>query len=221
MHPDLWPRDILQARHVQELLRKKVWIRPCVREPEFVAAVDASFTTERILAVASLYRYPELFHQEDSIAQEQITFPYVSGYLSFREGHAMIQALQRLKRRPDVVLVDGQGIAHPRGFGIASHIGVIMNISTIGCAKSRLVGEYRQPGRNRGHMTYLKYKGIKVGAVLRTRDSVRPVFVSPGHKIDIPGAVEIIMKCVTRFRIPEPLRRADMLSKKMKRDIAG
>ncbi len=138
------------------------------------------------------------------------------GFLSFREGPAIIVTIQKLKTKPDLILFDGQGIAHPKGIGIASHIGVMLNIPTIGCAKSKLVGKFEKPDKDKGSRTYLYYKGERVGAVLRTRKNVKPVFVSPGHMIDIKSAIEIVMNCATEYRIPEPLRRADQLSKRLK-----
>ncbi len=184
--------------------------------PSFIAAVDASFAGEEIIAVATLYTYPELSHVRDVFVREKIYFPYVPGFLSFREGHAIVVTIQKLKIKPDLILFDGQGIAHPKGIGIASHIGVILNIPTIGCAKSRLIGEFEEPDKDKGSWTYLRYKGTGVGVVLRTRRNVKPVFVSPGHMIDIKSSIEIVMDCVTEYRIPEPLRRADQLSKKLK-----
>jgi deoxyribonuclease V len=212
----LWPDDISEAKRIQDVLRKRVKIIPLKKTPEIIAGVDAAFAGDKIVAVATLYEYPELKHLHDASSIEKIRFPYIPGMLSFREGHAIVNAVKRLNIKPDVILFDGQGIAHPKGIGIASHIGVILDISTIGCAKSRLVGEFKEPDTTRGSMAYLYYKGMKVGAVLRTRSNVRPVFVSPGHMIDIDSSIEIVMKCVSKYRIPEPLRRADYLSKKYK-----
>jgi deoxyribonuclease V len=155
---------------------------------------------------------------EDVFAVTNCLFPYVPGFLSFREGPAIIEALSRLKIKPDLILLDGQGIAHPKGLGIASHIGILLDLPTVGCAKSRLVGEYKEPGSNKGAWSPLKFHGSIVGAVLRTRDSVRPLFVSPGHRIDLKASIEIVLGCIGRYRIPEPLRRADILSKRIKRD---
>jgi len=210
-----FPTDIQKARELQETLRKEVQIIPLCRRPENIAGVDAAFSEGRVIAVASLFSYPELMPIHDEIVIEEVTFPYVPGFLSFREGPAMIKAIHRLKIRPDVIIFDGQGIAHPLGLGIASHIGVILNIPTIGCAKSRLIGNYREPGMKKGSRADLIYQGKRVGIVLRSRDNVRPIFVSPGHLITFEEAVEIVLNCTGRFRIPEPLRRADSLSRKI------
>ncbi len=158
---------------------------------------------------------------EDVFARKKARFPYIPGLLAFREGHAIISAIGKLTVAPDLVLIDGQGIAHPEGFGIASHIGVILGIPTIGCAKSRLVGEYEAPGSMKGNWTYLYHRGAKVGAVVRTRSFVKPLFVSPGHLIDIESSVEIVLECTSGFRIPEPLRAADRLSRKLRNDYSG
>jgi deoxyribonuclease V len=214
-----WPEtiSIAQAREQQEILRKRVQIVPFRGEPRYVAGVDAAFSEGLVYAAACLYQYPELTFLEQATAIEKLRFPYVPGFLSFREGPAIIAAIRKLTVKPDVLLVDGQGIAHPRGIGIASHLGVLLNIPTIGCAKTRLVGEFKEPDRRKGNCSELTYEGRTVGAVVRTKDGVRPLFVSPGHKIDLDNAVRITLGCTGKYRIPEPLRCADMLSRKMKR----
>jgi deoxyribonuclease V len=220
---DIWPKDTARAKEIQLFLAWKVKVGPLKKNPNFIAAVDASFLGDTVMAAASLYKYPEMTHLEDAFFRGKTRFPYIPGYLSFREGRAVINAIKKLKIMPDLLFVDGQGIAHPRGIGIASHIGVILNLPTIGCAKSRLIGEFRQPGREKGQWTYLYLKGEPlrpIGAVLRTRTNVRPLFVSPGHLTDIESSVAIIMQCTNTYRIPEPLRRADMLSRMMKREQA-
>lgn len=213
-----WPKTISieQARELQEGLRKRVQVVPLKREPRYAAGVDAAFSEDLAYAAACLYRYPELTPLEQASAVEKLRFPYVPGFLSFREGPAVIAAIRKLTVKPDVILVDGQGIAHPRGIGIASHLGVLLGISTIGCAKTRLVGEFEGPGREKGSWSRLMYESRTVGAVVRTKDGIKPLFVSPGHKIDLDNAIRITLNCSGRYRIPEPLRCADMLSKKMR-----
>ncbi len=207
---------IQEARHLQEKHKNLVRIEPLEREPEFIAGVDAAFSEDQVFAAACLYHYPDLTLVEQSSAIEQAKFPYVPGYLLFLEGPAIISAVRKLKIKPELILVDGQGLAHPRRIGSASHLGVLLDLPTIGCAKTRLVGEFREPGRRKGTWSELRYEGETVGAVLRTRDRVRPLFISPGHKIDLKDAIRITLGCVTKYRIPEPLRCADMLSKRMK-----
>jgi deoxyribonuclease V len=216
-----WPGDIAEARAAQELLSSTVRIVPFLGRSRFVAGVDAAFSSSRIFAAACLYRIPDLVCIEQVTAVQDLLFPYVPGLLSFREGPSVIEAVSRLKQRPDVILVDGQGIAHPRGIGLASHIGVLLDIPTIGCAKQRLVGDFREPGSGKGDWEPLRYREALVGAVLRTRDNVKPLFVSPGHRVDVNTAIGIVLSCLGRYRIPEPVRCADMLSKKLKCTIAG
>lgn len=213
-----WPVNIAEARKIQDQYKNRVKIVPLGKSPDYIAGVDAAFSDDKIIGVACLYKYPEIVPLEDSCVIEKTAFPYIPGYLSFREGPAIIHALRDLKRKPDMILFDGQGIAHPKRLGIASQIGAILDMPAIGCAKSRLVGEYEEPGRNKGDWSPMTYGGEVVGAVLRTRDGVRPVFVSPGHRIDLKESIEIVLGCTGKYRIPEPLRRADMISKKMKKE---
>lgn len=211
-----WPDTIAEARELQERHRSRVRIVPLKKDPEFVAGADAAFSEDRVFAAACLYSYPDLTLIERSTATEASIYPYVPGYLFFREGKAIIAALNKLRTKPDIILVDGQGIAHPRGIGSASHLGVLLGKPTIGCAKTRLVGEYREPVKLKESWSEMIYEGRKMGAVLRTRDNVRPLFVSPGHGIDLEGAIRVTLRCVGRYRIPEPLRCADRLSRIMK-----
>jgi deoxyribonuclease V len=204
-----WPENIQDARAMQEFLCKEVRIVPYRGRPCHIAGVDASFTKDRVVAAACLFSFPALTCLERVSSIQIIRFPYVPGYLAFREGPAIITAVKKLMRRPDIILVDGQGIAHPRQFGIACHIGVLLDIPTIGCAKTRLVGEYREPGTRKGAWSALRYGSMVVGTVLRTRDGVRPLFVSPGHRIDRSGAIRLVLACAGKYRIPEPLRCAD------------
>ncbi len=140
-------------------------------------------------------------------------FPYVPGYLSFREIPAVLAVLERLTVRPDVILCDGQGIAHPRRCGLASHLGVVSGLPTIGVAKSRLVGDHDEPGLNRGDWVPLMDKGEIIGAVLRTRTGVKPIYVSIGHRVGLETAIRLVLACTPRFRLPETTRAADRLSK--------
>jgi len=213
-----WPATVStqEARELQDLLRTKVRIVPLKKEPLCVAGVDAAFSEDAVFAAACLYRYPELSLAEQKSVVRKLSFPYVPGYLSFREGPAVIAAIEQLSRRPDLLLVDGQGIAHPRGIGLASHIGVLTGIPSIGCAKSRLIGEHEEPGRKKGSWSPLRVDEEIVGAVLRTQDDTRPLFISPGHLTDLDTAVRLTLGCIGKYRIPEPLRCADAFSKKLK-----
>jgi deoxyribonuclease V len=215
----IWPDNLHKARTIQSTLREKVKIIPLRKNPKIIAGVDAAFLDDKVIGIACLYKYPEIIPLEDASAVIKVSFPYIPGFLSFREGPVIIEAIKKLKIKPHVILFDGQGIAHPKGLGIASHIGVILDIPTIGCAKSRLIGEYKQPGMKKGKTSSLKYQGNVVGAVVRTRDHVKSVFVSPGHRIDLKSSIDIIRTCTDTYRIPEPLRRADFLSKKIKTSL--
>ena len=211
-----WPKDIREAREIQLSLREEVRILPLRKRIKYVAGVDAAFFEDNVIATACLYAYQQLIHVDDAYAVTKVLFPYIPGFLSFREGPAIIEAINRLKTKPDVIIFDGQGIAHPKGLGIASHIGVLLNMPTIGCAKSRLVGEYAEPGIRKGEYSCLKYHGKTIGAVLRTRDNVKPVFVSPGNMIDLQGAIDVVLECTGRYKLPEPIRCADSLAGKIK-----
>ena len=211
-----WARDAGEARALQRSLADRVRTVPLAAEPRFVAGADAAFLDGWVLAAACLFTWPKMELVETSRAVLKVRFPYVPGLLSFREGPAVVRAVMNLKRRPDLLFLDGQGIAHPVGIGLASHVGLALDIATIGCAKSRLVGEYREPGRQRGGSAPLVYKGRQVGSVLRTRDEVRPVFISPGHMIDFEDSMRMALSCLKGFRIPEPTRAADMETKRLK-----
>jgi deoxyribonuclease V len=213
----IFPDNLQKARTIQATLREKVKITSLKKEPTVIAGVDAAFIHDKVIGVACLYTYPEITSIEAVFAMRKVLFPYIPGFLSFREGPVIIDALKKLRIKPHVILFDGQGISHPKGLGIASHIGLMLDIPSIGCAKSRLVGEYKQPGMQKGQTSSLKYQGKVVGAVVRTRDTIRPLFVSPGHLIDLKSSIEIVLGCITKYRIPEPLRRADLLSKELKR----
>jgi deoxyribonuclease V len=211
--------DIDRAKKIQNRLRQKLKIIPLRKKIRTIAGVDAAFGEDRIIGTACLFSFPDLNFLEEAWAIKKLSFPYIPGYLSFREAPVVLAALKKLTVKPDLILVDGQGIAHPRRMGIASHLGVLWNVPTIGCAKSRLVGAYQEPGMKKGDWSPLRLDQEVVGAVLRTRGMVSPIFISPGHKIELPESISIVLKTTTVFRISEPLRRADQLSKIIKRDI--
>ena len=148
---------------------------------------------------------------EEHVATRRVSFPYVPGLLSFREAPAVLLALRKLGRTPDALMCDGHGFAHPRRFGLACHLGTLVGVPTLGCAKSRLVGEHDEPRARRGSKAPLTHRGELIGTVLRTRDRVKPVFVSVGHRIDLATAERVVLECGDGFRLPEPTRRADRL----------
>lgn len=211
-----WPTNVEGARPLQESLAKEVRIAPLDREITTIAGVDAAFSGERIIAAVAVFDFKTLSLLDEAHAVMETHFPYIPGYLSFREAPAILSAIERLSHIPDLFIVDGQGIAHPRRIGIASFLGVLMDLPTIGCAKSRLVGEYAEPAPERGAWSPLIYKGEMVGAVLRTRNRVKPVYVSPGHLITLPEAINVILHCAAKYRLPEPQRAADSLARRLK-----
>lgn len=200
---------------MQERLRDQVIAKDSFEPPRLIGAVDASHRRETGItcAVAALLSFPDLELRTWTSVRRPTDFPYVPGYLSFREAPAILGAVRRLRAVPDVLLVDGQGIAHPRRFGIACHIGVLADVPAIGIAKSRLVGAYDEPGRERGAWSPLLDRGEVIGAVLRTRTGTRPVFVSVGHRVCLETAIELVLHCTPRYRLPEPIRQADRLSR--------
>ena len=211
------PQDLKEAKKIQLRLGRKINITPLKKIPAFIAGVDAAFSGDNVIGTVCLYKYPELMPVEDTYAVTRISFPYIPGFLSFREGDVLIKAIKKLKVKPDLILFDGQGIAHPAGIGIASHIGVLLKTPAIGCAKSKLIGEHSTPGKKKGQHVLLKYKDKTLGAVLTTRDGVKPLYVSPGHLITLKEAIHYVLGCTGKFRIPEPIRRADRMSKKLKK----
>lgn len=182
-----------------------------------MAGADMAIDGELGYAGIIIYRFPDMVEIERQYAVLKIEFPYVPGLLAFREAPILLKAFEKVRTDPDIIMFDGQGIAHPRGLGIASHMGLFLGRPTIGCAKSRLVGEYREPGHNAGDWSPLELDKRVVGAVLRTRKNVKPVFISPGHLIDLPSSIEIALACLDRTRIPKPTREADHFVDELKR----
>ena len=198
----------------QRELALQVVQRDELGEPRWVAGVDVGFPQRgRITqAAAVLMRVDTLATVACATVQLPTRFPYVPGLLSFREVPAMLQALAQLPRRPDLLLCDGHGLAHPRRFGSACHLGVITAIPCIGVGKSRLVGTYELPGLTRGERSALHHRGEVIGTVLRTRSAVKPVIVSVGHRVSLAGAVDWVLRLAPKFRLPEPIRSADRLA---------
>jgi deoxyribonuclease V len=211
----MWPGSLAEVRLVQQRLRAKVIAVDRLGPIRIVAGVDAWVEPagERIWAAAVALSLSELELKESAIVCRRIAVPYVPGYLSFREAPAALAALERLRTHPDLLFVDGQGLAHPRRFGLACQIGLLAAIPTIGVAKSRLLGRYEPPGPDRGEWTPLVEDDETVGAVVRTRSHTRPVFVSVGHCISLRTAIDYVLRCTPAFRLPEPIRLADRLSR--------
>jgi deoxyribonuclease V len=214
-----WPRTVESARRLQARLLSGLNTTIPLRRVRLIAGVDLAYAPggDRAWAGVVVLALPDLDPVESVWAAGSPAFPYIPGYLSFREGPLILKAVRRLRSTPDLWLFDGQGIAHPRGFGLAAHVGLLLNAPSVGCAKSRLVGTHHEPGRFRRAWSPLRYQGETVGAVLRTRTGVRPLYVSPGHLIDLPSSIQWVLAASPRFRVPEPIRQAEGLVNRLKR----
>ena len=228
-----WNLSYAQARDLQQRLACKVRFTPLKKPPKTVAGLDCAFSKDgkRILSAVVILKLPDFELIETKSAVRKTTFPYIPGLLSFREAPVCIAAVEKLRNKPDVFIIDGQGIAHPRRLGLAAHLGLFFDKPTIGCAKSRLTGQFQEPPPQKGAYTFLKdEKSLRsktsheprvtgheiIGAVVRTRTNVKPVFVSVGHKCLLEDAIKITLACTTKYRLPEPTRLAHQLVGKLK-----
>lgn len=210
-----WTLSVEEAIAIQEQMQTEVITSDQLQQPvQYVAGVDMGFEADGTIsrAAVAVLSFPELELQETSLARRPTSFPYIPGFLSFREIPAVLDALEKIKITPDLILCDGQGIAYPRRFGIACHLGIIVDIPTIGVAKSLLVGKHQELPDTRGSWQPLTHKGEIVGAVLRTRVGVKPVYVSSGHRISLPTAIDYVLRCTPKYRLPETTRIADKLA---------
>lgn len=209
-----WNLTPAEAISLQEELRHRVIARDRLGRVRRVAGVDVGFERDGAVtrAAVAVLGFPGLELVDWAIARTPTRFPYVPGLLSFRETPAVLKALAKLKLRPDLLLCDGQGLAHPRRFGFACHLGLLADIPAIGVAKTRLIGEHEAVPGNRGGWTPLVDRGEMIGAVLRTRPGVKPLFVSVGHRVSLDTAIRWVMACVTRYRLPETTRWAHRLA---------
>jgi deoxyribonuclease V len=206
--PHPWKVSTAEAKEIQLSLRDRVCLEPDFGEVRTVAGVDVGMEGDVARAAVVVMTYPSMTPVEQSLADVPALMPYVPGLLSFREAPAILAACEALRIEPDLFVFDGQGIAHPRRFGIASHVGVILNKPSIGCAKSRLWGTHHELAPEEGSYVHL-YDGDEiVGAVLRTRDHVSPVYVSVGHRIDLETAIQFVLGCCKGYRLPETTRYA-------------
>lgn len=203
----------VEARALQRDLARQVLLVDSFPEGlERVCGMDCSYSGRRkggrMIAAAVVLRFGSWEKVEESVAEGPVPFPYVPGLLSFRELPLLLEAIRGLRKSPDIVLVDGAGIAHPRRLGLAAHLGVVTGLATIGVAKSRLCGDFDEPGLHRGDTSPLFFRGEQVGTVLRSREAIKPLFVSPGHKVSLESAPRIVLDCCSRYRLPEPTRQA-------------
>jgi deoxyribonuclease V len=219
-----WSLDEDAARALQHELAQLVVTDDRLLEPvTTVAGVDVAYADEgdRAFAAVAIINVSTGGIEKIVSAEGEARFPYAPGLLSFRELPVLAAALAQVSEPPDLVICDGQGIAHPRRFGLACHLGVVYDIPTIGCGKTRLIGEARDPGTARGSTSALVSAGETVGAVVRTREGVKPLYVSVGHRISLPTACRWILDLSPRYRIPEPIRLADQRVRQMKRDAVS
>ena len=217
-----WEVTPKEALEIQEKLKRRLDNQPSrLKKLEKIAAVDASYSkNERtIFAVAVVLSYPGLDILEKKAAALKTSFPYIPGLLVFREGPALVRVLEQVETEPDLIMFDGQGIAHPRGIGIATHLGILFEKPSIGVAKTRLVGRYTEPASDPGSYSFLEDKNRVVGAVLRTRSQVKPVLVSTGFGIDLEEALAIVGNCLKGYRLPEPIRLAHLFSNRARAKI--
>lgn len=226
-----WDISLDEAKKLQILLSKKVEIEPLPDSIHTIAAVDVSYTSwdkqgYAVLGVFSVDQnnittYSKIKGEMFLTRKNKVDFPYIPGFLSFREIPLLIPLFEKLDIIPDILLVDGMGIAHPRRLGLASHLGILYDIPSIGCGKSKLIGQYEEPDIKKGSRSPLIDNGREIGAVLRSKDNCRPLFISPGHKCDTESAVRIILRLCTKYRLAEPIRVVDEISKSIRRGENG
>ncbi len=218
-----WDLSPQRAIRLQEKLAHRVRQTPLRGPVRLVAGGDAAFVDggRRIVAAWVVWDVVTQSVVEEVSAVRVVRFPYVPGLLSFREAPALLAAARKLKRMPDVFMFDGQGMAHPRRFGLACHVGLFLGSPSLGCAKSRLCGEHRMPAERAGSSVSLIHEGEEIGRVLRTQTGRKPVYVSVGHLMTLADAVRVTLQCCTKYRIPEPTRLADQLVGRLKREYEG
>ncbi len=209
-----WNVNYKEAVEIQNGLKDELVLHDedIPREIHLVAGADISYSrgSDLFFAAVILIEFPTMEIIERTSYSQRVIFPYIPGLLTFREGPALLKAFEKLNYRPDVVIFDGHGIAHPRGIGLASHMGLFLDVPTVGCAKKRLVGIHDEPGNEAGDYSLLTLNGRNIGAVLRTKKSVKPVFVSQGHKISLQTAINVVLSTCTCYRLSEPVRKAHL-----------
>lgn len=212
--PEHWPTTVEEALEVQRQLRDQVVIEDRLGPIEYVAGVDVGFEEDGAVtrAAIAVLRLSDLKLMDQGIARRPTTFPYIPGFLSFREIPAVLDALAKLETEPGILLCDGQGYAHPRRLGIAVHLGLLTDIPSIGVAKSWLIGKHDPLPEERGAWQPLHDKGEVIGAVLRTRDNTNPLYISSGHRISLTTAIDYVMRCTPKYRLPETTRWAHKLA---------
>jgi deoxyribonuclease V len=215
-----WEVSPQEAIKIQKDLKSNISLKKSFNKIDKIAGVDVSYYQNKMIAGVIIFKFPNLKIIERQSFVASINFPYIPGLLTFREGPSILSAFKKIKNEPDIILFDGQGIAHPRRMGIATHLGLFLDRPTIGCAKSRLSGKYISVGEQKGDYTPLKEGEEVLGVVLRTRKGVKPIFLSPGHKIDLPDSIEIVLKCIVKYRLPLPVREAHIFVNQIRNNLA-
>ena len=217
--PHRWDITPARAIEIQKTFSSRISLRPADHSMDLIAGGDVAFTPDGSQCIAGVVVWDAKAKRvvETQAATGPLNFPYVPGLLSFREAPTLLRAIRRLKCNPDAFLFDGQGLAHPRRFGLACHMGVLIDRPSAGCAKSRLIGDHTEPAARRGSRRPLTHNGQRIGTVLRTRSGVKPLYVSVGHRISLDQAVELVLRCGHGYRLPEPTRLADQLVSRLKR----
>lgn len=214
-HLHSWDVSENEAIAIQNTLSEKLSSEMGFDRIEKIAGADVFYFNNRAVAGIVIFKFPGMELIEKQYLISPVSFPYVPGLLSFREGPVLLKAFQKIRNEPDVIIFDGHGIAHPRRMGIAAHLGILLDRPTIGCAKSILVGEYAMPDDCRGEYTFIRIDDEIIGAAVRTKKGVKPVFVSPGNRMDLQSAVRIILECAIQYRVPEPIRQAHAFASKI------
>ncbi len=215
-----WEVSPQEAIKIQKDLKSNISLKKSFSKIDKIAGADVSYYQNKMIAGVIIFEFPNLKVMESQFFISPINLPYIPGLLTFREGPSLLAAFKKIKNEPDIILFDGQGIAHPRRMGIATHLGLFLDKPTIGCAKSRLSGEYIPVGEEKGDYALLKEGEEILGAVLRTRRKVKPIFISPGHKIDLSNSIEIILKCIVKYRLPLPVREAHIFVNQIRNNLA-
>ncbi len=212
-----WNVSEQEAILIQESLKERITLKKTFSGVKTIGGGDVAYSKEGglLFGAVAVLSFPDMKIVDTATAAGKVSFPYIPGLLSFREGPVLIKTFQKLNSKPDVMIFDGQGIAHPRGMGLASHMGLWLDIPSIGCAKTPLLDEFASPGPTKGNFEWIRREGVRVGAVVRTKEKIKPLFVSPGHRIDLPTSIHLILESCKGYRLPEPLRKAHQLSRKM------
>ncbi len=217
-YPRPEPGLVKELTERQNQLREQVISEPFTRTIKYIAGCDSSFIGEQILSVFVVLKYPELEVVEKVWHVSDVTLPYVPGFLAFRESPNLMMTYEKLQHTPDIIMVDGHGIAHPRRMGIACHLGVMIDVPTIGVAKKVLTGKFQEPDMLKGSISPLIAQNEHIANVIRTKDNVKPVFVSPGHRCDIDTATRLVLETARKHKLPEPTRLADYWAEVFKKD---